>query len=544
MLPRPLKDRTLRSHQSISYISSSGTGRPQKYKDYEEWKLYKAYEEVLAGRFSIRRAAAEYGVPTSTLCDRVTGKVSFGSISGPQKYLTDNEEKELVTFIMNAAAVGYGYSRKQVIELVQDVVEQKGNHDIKVTHGWWDSFRRRHPEITLHRSEPLSYIRATASHPDVLEKYFEELECTLSANEILDKPSLIFNMDESGFPLDPKNPFIVCRRGERHPSFITSGSKVQITVLACCNAAGYAIPPLVIFDRKILKPELTFGEVPGTMYGLSSSGWIDSEIFDGWFQNHFLAYAPGSRPILLLLDGHSSHFNPVTIRRAAEEKVIIFCLPPHTTHKTQLLDKGCFSPLKSYWKDECNNYLRRNPGKVITRFQFSEIFAKAWYRGMTITNVVNGFKTTGIFPFNPRQLIPEKSIELSSPISLCRETGLKYIPLYSPSPSLKYRPQSRTATFSEEEMIRYQRRFEEGYDIPDERYEMWLKLYHPVVRESTPLEDVTIHLSHSSSMSQILSQKSLEIKVPDTSHKTTARVLTSIENLQILEERRKRKKLN
>ena len=61
------------------------------------------------------------------------------------------------------------------------MVEQKGNHDIKVTHGWWDSFRRRHPEITLRRSEPLSYIRATASHPDVLEKYFEELECTLSA---------------------------------------------------------------------------------------------------------------------------------------------------------------------------------------------------------------------------------------------------------------------------------------------------------------------------------------------------------------------------
>ena len=57
---------------------------------------------------------------------------------------------------------------KQVIELVQDVVEQKGNHDIKVTHGWWDSFRRRHPEITLRRSEPLSYIRATASHPHYL----------------------------------------------------------------------------------------------------------------------------------------------------------------------------------------------------------------------------------------------------------------------------------------------------------------------------------------------------------------------------------------
>ena len=120
-----------------------------------------------------------------------------------------------------------------------------------------------------------------------LKNILKNLNAHCQRNEILDKPSLIFNMDESGFPLDPKNPFIVCRRGERHPSFITSGSKVQITVLACCNAAGYAIPPLVIFDRKILKPELTFGEVPGTMYGLSSSGWIDSEIFDGCFRITF-----------------------------------------------------------------------------------------------------------------------------------------------------------------------------------------------------------------------------------------------------------------
>ena len=63
-------------------------------------------------------------------------------------YVTDNEEKELVTFIMNAAAVGYGYSRKQVIELVQDVVEQKGNHDIKVTHGWWDRIVYGKPNVS------------------------------------------------------------------------------------------------------------------------------------------------------------------------------------------------------------------------------------------------------------------------------------------------------------------------------------------------------------------------------------------------------------
>ena len=64
------------------------------------------------------------------------------------------------------------------------------------------------------------------------------------------------------------------------------------TVVLCCNASGYVIPPMVIFDHKALKLELTLGELPGTMYGLSSNGWIDSDLFEQWLLNHFLAYAP------------------------------------------------------------------------------------------------------------------------------------------------------------------------------------------------------------------------------------------------------------
>ena len=107
---------------------------------------------------------------------------------------------------------------------------------------------------------------------------------------------------------------------------------------------------------------------------------------------------------MLILDGHSSHFNPA---HAAEKDIIMSCLPPHTSHKTQPLDKGCFGLLKVIWREECHTYLKKNSGKVITRFQFSEIFSKAWKRGMTTRNVVAGFETTGIYPFNPDKLIPK-----------------------------------------------------------------------------------------------------------------------------------------
>ena len=68
--------------------------------------------------------------------------------------------------------------------------------------------------------------------------------------------------------------------------------------------------------------------------------------------------------------------------------IIIIRLLPNTTHITQSLDKDCFAPLKVYWKEECQAYLSKNPGKVVTRYQFSEMFAKAWAKGMTMKNIL------------------------------------------------------------------------------------------------------------------------------------------------------------
>ena len=288
----------------------------------------------------------------------------------------------------------------------------------------------------------------------------------------MDKPCQVFNADESGMPLDPPSLKVVATSGAKHSQVICSGNKAQITILACCNAAGYAMPPMVIFDRKSLKPELTVGEVPGTMYGLSGSGWIDTELFELWFSQHFLAYAPPARPLLLLLDGHSSHYQPGFVKQAAEEQVIVFCLPPHTTHLTQPLDKGCFGPLKMFWRQECQAYLAAHYGKVVTRFQFSQLFSKAWYKGMSMSNVIAGFEITGVFPFNRYAFrAPDKSPKQKS---LAERTGLKFIPMLTPVPS-KRRSKTSTPKFTAEEILRYQKRLDEGYDLDiDQRYLQWI----------------------------------------------------------------------
>ena len=91
---------------------------------------------------------------------------------------------------------------------------------------------------------------------------------------------------------------------------------------------------------------MTEDDMPGTMYGLSDKGWMDIELFELWFIHHFLVYAPPARPLLLLLDGHSSHYSPFIIDKATEEGIVMFCLPPHSSHLTQPLDRCCFAALK------------------------------------------------------------------------------------------------------------------------------------------------------------------------------------------------------
>ena len=394
--------------------------------------MNKAVAAVTQEGLSIREAALQFGVPKSTLGDRISGRVLSGATSGPDTYLDRSEEEELVKFLLRCAEIGYTKSRKQVLALVKRLLQKKGKCGT-VTSGWWGSFCERHPNLTLRAPASLSRARAVASDPDVLDRYFDLLHEVLEKNNLLDQACQIFNMDETGMPLASPHVKIVTRKGDRNPVAPSSGDKSQITVVACVSAAGSFMPPMVILDRKTLPPRFTEGEISGTGYGLSAKGWIDQELFDGWFTDHFLKYAPVIRPLLLLLDGHSSHYCPDTIRLAAKEKVIIFALPPNTTHITQPLDKGCFGPLKTYWKEECHNYMTENPSKVMSRYVFSKLLSKAWTNAMTIRNITGGFKVCGICPFDRAALKVPLTKRHEQMEKLAEKSGLAYIPLFSPA---------------------------------------------------------------------------------------------------------------
>jgi len=102
---------------------------------------------------------------------------------------------------------------------------------------------------------------------------------TLEENDLMNKPSQIYNVDESGVSLYHRLPYILTKiKDQKSVRYVLSRNKAQITVIGCINASGQAVPPFIVFIAKNLKLQWTENEVPGTTYGLSDSGLRDMQI--------------------------------------------------------------------------------------------------------------------------------------------------------------------------------------------------------------------------------------------------------------------------
>ena len=187
--------------------------------------------------------------------------------------------------------------------------------------------------------------------------------------------------------------------------------------MACCNAAGQTMPPLLIVQGKTSRSLYGFKteDAPqGAMWDMQASGWIDDDIGERWFKELFLKHCGPERPQLLVLDGHSSHESLGLLMAARENNIKILALPPHSTHYLQPLDRSVFGPFNDYYDEACSSFLQENVLHQINRWSFPSLMNKAWEKAFTGENIRAGFRACGIFPFNP-QAIPESAFAPSLP---------------------------------------------------------------------------------------------------------------------------------
>jgi hypothetical protein len=107
---------------------------------------------------------------------------------------------------------------------------------------------------------------------------------------------------------------------------------------------------------------------------------------------------------LLILDGHNSHCTYSFCRFVKKHKIIIICLPSHTTHVLQPCNVGVFGPLSSCWKSEVN---KAACGHVpITKSNLISHYSRACVKAFQPSTIKAPFKQTGIWPTDRDALDP------------------------------------------------------------------------------------------------------------------------------------------
>ena len=138
-----------------------------------------------------------------------------------------------------------------------------------------------------------------------------------------------------------------------------------------------------------------------------------------------------------------------------------------------------------------------NPGRVVSKFQFSKLFSEAWSKGMSINNITSGL---GIYPFNRSAVLDklpqtaevavaeDDNADGSSSDEECDDDAHLDDP---PPPSPPAEPDANLDGHQaslEFPPDMYERRFENGYDVfTDSDCVAWLQIYHP---ESAPLTNI------------------------------------------------------
>jgi hypothetical protein len=115
-----------------------------------------------------------------------------------------------------------------------------------------------------------------------------------------------------------------------------------------------------------------------------------------------MAKAAGGEYRLLVLDGHNSHLTYPFCAFSEARKIIILCLPPHTTHRLQPCDVGVFGPLASSWRKEVNDRSARND--AITFRNFLRVYSVARSRSVHPNSITSAWEKAGLWPVNPNRI--------------------------------------------------------------------------------------------------------------------------------------------
>lgn len=350
-----------------------------------------------------------------------------------------------------------------------------GSAPPRIGKNWVARFLRRNPQFFIRKGKPLAAERKNAHKVEDIAKYFENYEEVVREYGIT--PDDTWNMDETGFRVGCGVSHLVVTLSPNRRILITDpDNRDFITSAECINGVGGSIKSFLILkgvnilDKWALQNDLDDEVTLAT----SDSGYSNDVLALEWLK-HFdkqSSKRQKGRFRLLIMDGYGSHLTYEFWKYATQKDIILFRLPPHSTHFTQPLDVGLFQPMKHYHAEAVDNAIRLGDADF-SRQDFLAAFNQFRIKTFKPSSILSAWRKTGLIPYNP-EIVLEKIRPKDVPQMRVEYTPMR--PGRTPSPpsiSLPFTPKKPREVIDEGENIT--KRLENGEVVTPERLRKYIK---------------------------------------------------------------------
>ncbi|EFQ95321.1 hypothetical protein PTT_06719 [Pyrenophora teres f. teres 0-1] len=219
------------------------------------------------------------------------------------------QEEVIIEYILDLDQRGFAPTYAAVRDIADKLLAARGGGQVGVQ--WPRNFVKRTDRIMTRFNRAYGRQRALCEDSLLVKSWLELVEQTKAKYGICDEDA--YNFDEAGFMMGKITTQLVVTGSERRgrPKAIQPGNREWVTCIAAINAAGWTVPPFLIFAGQYhLSAWYEEPEIPRDWaIAVSDNGWTNKELGVEWLK-HFDAYTKtrvvGARR-LLILDGHSSH---------------------------------------------------------------------------------------------------------------------------------------------------------------------------------------------------------------------------------------------
>lgn len=101
---------------------------------------------------------------------------------------------------------------------------------------------KRNPTLNVRKARGTSNARASAMNKQEIKNYFHLLEQFLNDKNVMNIPSNIYNMDETGLQLNNKPDLVVAAKGSKNVQVRQCTEREETITVVACNAEGSFLP--------------------------------------------------------------------------------------------------------------------------------------------------------------------------------------------------------------------------------------------------------------------------------------------------------------